>query len=112
MCIRDSCTLDQRVLHNDLDFHLGEKIDDVLGPAIKFGVPFLPSEALGFSHGDPLDPDFVQRFLYLVQLEGLDYGFDFFHFALLFSLMSRSSGHPYSALILSLIHISEPTRPY
>ena len=40
---------------------------------------FLPAKALGFGNGDARDADFMQRFLHLVELEGLDDCFDLFH---------------------------------
>ena len=72
-------TLDERIFHDHLDLHLGQKVDYVLGPPIEFGVAFLPSEALGLGDGDALDPDFMKSFLHLVELEGLDDRLDLFH---------------------------------
>src|SRR6267154_2563464 len=46
--------LDHLIGEHNLDFHLGEKIDDVFGPAVKLGVALLPPEPLGFGHGDAL----------------------------------------------------------
>ena len=63
----------------DFEFGLGQKIDHVLGPAIELGVSLLAAEALGLDNRQALHPDLVQRFLHLVQLEGFDDGFDFFH---------------------------------
>src|SRR6516165_601972 len=71
--------LDQRLLHHDLDLHLRQKIDNVLGPAIELGVSLLPSETLGLGDSDSLDADFVKRLLHLVQLEGFDNRLDFLH---------------------------------
>src|SRR5262249_7069238 len=42
--------LDHLIGEHNLDFHLGEKIDDILGAAVKLGVALLPSEALGLGH--------------------------------------------------------------
>jgi hypothetical protein len=39
----------------------------------------LPTEALGFGDRDSLQSDFLKCFLYLVELERLDDGFDFLH---------------------------------
>src|SRR6516162_7676380 len=80
--------LDQRLLHHDLDLHLWQKIDDVLGPAIELGVPLLPSETLGLGDGDTLDADFVKRLLHLVELEGFDDRLDLLH-RILISLNPR-----------------------
>src|SRR5262245_61635677 len=38
---------DHVIAKHNLDLHLGQKIDDVLGTAIEFGMPFLSAEALG-----------------------------------------------------------------
>ena len=65
--------------NHDLDFHLGQEVDDVFRTAIEFGVSLLPAETLGFGHGDALQSDFLKRFLNLVELEWLDDGFDLLH---------------------------------
>src|SRR4029077_5461487 len=64
--------------HN-LDLHLGQEVDDVLRPAIELGVALLPAKALRLDYGDALQANFLQRLLYLVELEGLDNRFDFLH---------------------------------
>src|SRR5229473_8652624 len=64
--------LDHVVAEHNLDLHLGEEIHHVLGAAIKLGVSLLAAESLGLGHGDALQPDLLQRFLHLVELEGLD----------------------------------------
>src|SRR5262249_60726612 len=61
------------------DFELGQKIDHIFGPAIDLGVPLLPPEALDLGDGHAGHADFVQRILYLFELEGFDDRFDFFH---------------------------------
>ncbi len=71
--------LDHRILHDDFDFYLRQKIDDIFGPAVKFGMALLPAEALGLGYGDALDPDLVKRLLHLVELERLDDRLDLFH---------------------------------
>src|SRR3546814_13936461 len=76
---RSHRALDQVVLQDDLDLHLGQEIDDVLGAAVELGVAFLAAEALGLGHRDALDADLVQGFLHLVQLERLDDRFDLLH---------------------------------
>src|SRR6516165_3301972 len=40
---------------------------------------FLATETLRLGDGDPLDPDFVKRFLHLVELEGFDDRLDLLH---------------------------------
>ena len=62
-------------------FTFGEKIDDILGAAIKFGMALLPAEALGFDDGNTLQPNFVQRFFHFIEFERLDDSFNFFHVA-------------------------------
>src|SRR3954470_19244971 len=52
--------LDQRVVHDDLDLHLGQEVDDVLGPAIELGMALLAPEALGLGNRDALNADLVQ----------------------------------------------------
>src|ERR1044071_5437973 len=42
------------VTQHNLDLHLGEKIDDVLGSAIKLGMSLLAAEAFGLGHRDAL----------------------------------------------------------
>src|SRR5437588_3187971 len=62
-----------------LDLNFGEEIHDVFGTAIKFGVPLLAAEALRLSDCDPLQPDFLERFLHFVELEGLYDGLELLH---------------------------------
>src|SRR6266436_10330723 len=71
--------LDHVVAKYNLDLHLGEKIDDVFGPAIEFGMSFLPSEAPGFGDGDALQSNLLQRFLHFVEFEGFDHRLDLLH---------------------------------
>src|SRR5580658_1096369 len=71
--------LDHLISEHNLDFHLGEKIDHVFRPAIKFGVALLPAEAFCFGDSDALQSHFLQRLLHFIELEGLDDRLDFFH---------------------------------
>src|SRR5499433_3901762 len=71
--------LDHVVAEHNLDLHLGEKIDDVFGSAIKLGMAFLASEAFGFGDGDALQSDLLQRLLHFVEFEGFDHRFDLLH---------------------------------
>src|SRR5690242_12296743 len=48
--------------HDDLDFDLGQKIDDVFGAAIELRVTLLPAEALDLGHGQAAHADVRQRF--------------------------------------------------
>src|SRR5215475_12683511 len=52
--------LDHVVAEHNLDLHLGKKIHDVFGTAIKLGMAFLPSEALGLRDGDALQANLLQ----------------------------------------------------
>ena len=67
------------VAEHDLDLHLGQKVDDILGAAIKFGMALLAAEAFGFGDRDALQADLLKRLLHLVELERLDDRFDLFH---------------------------------
>src|SRR5262245_794966 len=67
------------IADHDLDFDLGQKVDDVFRTAIKLRVTLLPSKALGLGDGDTLQSDFLKRLLYLVELERLDDGLDLLH---------------------------------
>src|ERR1700680_3011772 len=71
--------LDQILPDHNLDFDLGQEVDDVLRTAIEFGVALLPPETLGFGDGNALQSNLLKRFFHLVELERLDDGFDFFH---------------------------------
>src|SRR5450755_1237715 len=51
---------------HDLNFHLGQKVDDIFGAAVKLGMALLPSEPLSLGYGNPLDADLVQRLFHLV----------------------------------------------
>jgi hypothetical protein len=72
-------SLDKRIIEYDFDLELREEVDHVLGPAIDLGVPLLPPESFHLGDGHAGDADFVQRILYLVEFEGFDDRFDFFH---------------------------------
>src|SRR6266568_1808973 len=67
------------VLDDDLDLHLGDEIYDVGRAAVDLLLAAGPAEALDLGHRHPLDPDRAQALLHLVELEGLDDGFDLFH---------------------------------
>src|SRR5262245_41642441 len=67
------------VAEHELELYLGEKVDDIFGAAIEFGVALLAAEALGLGYGDALEADFLQRLFHFIKLEGLDDRFDLFH---------------------------------
>ena len=67
------------VVEQNLDLDLGKKVDDVFGATVELGVTLLPTEPLHLGHGHSLDALLRQRVLHLVELEGLDDGFDLLH---------------------------------
>src|ERR1700752_3001752 len=71
--------LHQIVADHDLDFDLGQEVDDVFRTAIQFRVALLPSKALGLGDGDALQSDFLKRLLHLVEFERLDDGLNLLH---------------------------------
>jgi hypothetical protein len=91
-CRRRSCRCGPRLMmasmacsttspspHDHLDLDLGQEVDHVLGAAIELGVALLTAKTLHFGHGQAGDADFGQGLAHLVELEGLDHGFDFLH---------------------------------
>ena len=52
--------LDQSVGQDDLQLHLGQEVDHVLGAAVELGMPLLTAEALDLGYGDALNADFRQ----------------------------------------------------
>src|SRR2546423_15530879 len=74
---------DQLVADDDVELHLGQEVDDVLGAAVELGVALLPPESLHLTDRDPLDADCAERLLHLVELEGLDDRLDLLHRELL-----------------------------
>src|SRR4051812_30742743 len=77
---------------NYLDFHLGQKVDDIFGAAIEFRVALLTAKALGFGDGDALQANFLQRFFDFVELERLYDSLDLFHFGLHIAPCTRGRG--------------------
>lgn len=67
------------VIGHELDFHLGQEINDVLCPAVEFRVALLVTESLDLRHGQALQSGLVQGLLDLVELERLDHRLDFLH---------------------------------
>ena len=54
-------------------------------------MPTLAPKTFGLDHGHPLNADFVEGLFHVIQLEGLDNGFDFFH-GFAFSLIGLFGG--------------------
>src|SRR6056297_4174829 len=71
--------IDLIVVEYHVDLYLGQEIHHVFGPAIKFGMALLAPEPLDLDHRKALNACFLQRFLHLVEFEGLDDRFDLFH---------------------------------
>src|SRR5439155_1190618 len=67
------------LLDDDLDFDLGQEVDQVFGAAIDFGVALLPAEAPDLADGHAGDADVAQRAFDLIELERLDDRLDFLH---------------------------------
>jgi hypothetical protein len=67
------------VADNDLDLHLGEEVDGILGTAVGLGVPLLASETADLGDGHAADAGGIERVLHLFELEVADDGFDLFH---------------------------------
>src|SRR5262245_29067514 len=75
----DDCldgALDQIVGDDELDLHLWQEVDDILGTAVELRVPLLAAETLDLRHREAADTDLGQRLADLVQLERLDDRFD------------------------------------
>src|ERR1700676_4774387 len=72
-------TLDQRIVHDDFDNYLRDEVYLIFGAPVEFGMALLSAEAFRLDDGHALHTDFVKRCLHIVELEGLDDGFDFLH---------------------------------
>src|SRR3989304_818910 len=71
--------VDESVLHDDLDLHLGNEVDHVGGAAVDLLLAAGPPEALDLGDGHALPADLGGALLHLVELEGLDDGLDLLH---------------------------------
>lgn len=78
-----------RIDHN-FDLDLGDEVDHVFGAAVDFLMPFLPAVSFDLRNRHPLDADFVQCLLDIIQLERLDDGLYFLHF--FFLLVRKFAG--------------------
>src|SRR5260370_21113215 len=65
--------------HRHLDANLGQKVHDVFGAAVDFGVAFLAAIALDLARCHPVHADRDQRIAHVLELERLDDGDDHFH---------------------------------
>src|SRR2546422_2169770 len=67
------------IRHKNLNFDLGQEINRVLRPTIQLGMTFLPSEALHFGDGHPLNANLCERFFDFIKLERFDDRLNLFH---------------------------------
>ena len=109
--------LDQAVLDHQLDLHLGQEVDDVLGAAVELGVALLPAEALGLEHGDALRPTSCSASFTSSSLNGLMIASIFFIRYCLFALLIRpvpgSVGIPdVSLVMLAVSGVRAPVEAY
>jgi hypothetical protein len=81
-----------RVADDDLDFHLGQKIDRVFAAAVDFGVTFLPAETFDFADGHALDAELGESVFHLLELEWFDDGFDLLHRGVFEIAVERAQG--------------------
>ena len=80
------------VVDGGLDLHLGQEVDDVLGPSIKFGVALLASKALDLGDRQAGHADLAERLAHFLELERLDDGNDELHGLIPEVLAIRSMG--------------------
>ncbi len=64
---------------HQFDFHLGHKIDAVLGPAVHLHMPLLPPKPAHLGNRHPQHPLLHQRFFYVFQFVMPNDRFNFFH---------------------------------
>src|SRR5262245_20508586 len=64
--------IDVVVVDQDLDPHLRDEVDRVLGAAIHLGVAALAPEPLDVGHGEALDSEVLHRVLHVIDFERLD----------------------------------------
>ena len=106
------------IAEHDLDFHLGQKINDVFRAAIEFGVAFLAPEALGLGDRDALQPDLLQSLFDLVEFDRFDDCFDFFHSSLNANvhdaglLLARRTESPPAHASIALHTVCQTQRSY
>ena len=85
---------DQVVGHGQLDLHLGDEVDGVLGAAVHLGVPLLAAEAADLGDGHAVQLLLGQRVFDVVELEMPDNGLDLFHAHTPWHALLRPSGWP------------------
>src|SRR4051794_14225611 len=71
--------IDEGVVDDDLDLHLGQEAHGVLRTAIDLGLALLAAKALHFTDRQALDAERGQRVAHVVQLEWLEDRHDHFH---------------------------------
>src|SRR5260370_5637832 len=75
--------------NHQLDLRFGQQVHIIFLSPVHFLVPLLAAMAAHFGDGHAIDPDALQRLLHLVELEGLDDGFDFLHFLIVIHCTGR-----------------------
>src|SRR5450432_2260245 len=70
---------DDVILDDDLHADLLDEVHDIGRPAVDLFFSTGPAKAFDLVDGHALNPDLAKAVLHIVQLEGLDDGFDFFH---------------------------------
>ena len=63
----------------DLDLHLGDEVNGILGAAVHFGMPFLATETTHFGHGHPHHSPLGQGILHILDLVLANDRLDFLH---------------------------------
>src|SRR2546423_13925478 len=71
---RVDAALGVRVLDDDLDLHLRQEVDDILGAAVQLGVALLAAEALDLGDRQARHADVGERLAHLLALELFDDG--------------------------------------
>src|SRR5271165_1431861 len=84
--------LDGAIGQNQFYFDLGQEIDDIFRATVKLGMALLAAKTLRLGNGDAMQPRFLKRFLHLVEFEGFDDGFDFFHSWAILPVMRGGQG--------------------
>ena len=77
------CLFDHRGRQHDVDTDLGQKIHNVLGAAVQFGMPFLTPEPFHFGNREATDADFGKRLAYFIEFERFNNGRNQLHKAVL-----------------------------
>ena len=80
-------TFHLRVLNDDLDFHLRQKVDDIFRTSIKLSMAFLPAKPLASTTVRAFDAGFRQCVFHIIKFERLDHRLNLFHQPALASIL-------------------------